>query len=280
MKHLTLTKLICVLRICIGILVACLLSLLLLSFTLKEFSGDFLGQLGISKTDVDKKISGSILRGYLDHYGIKNAKNIALGNRSAVVKDLLVYTKKYASSADFIKAYNEMRNGKKPTKNEVQTPEEMRSAEIAMYKKSVADNEAILKKADASIKAIFEKALEDSKKGLIAAEDVNNKGQVAYKKNYPALLKMMEEGNQRQINDWEAKYPADHLQFVKKRLEQFMKETSDIDFSAELQQRNGKNYFVNKVYEAKSSNWKLAFRTGKEVVEPARAFVQQWLSEL
>jgi hypothetical protein len=63
-------------------------------------------------------------------------------------------------------------------------------------------------------------------------------------------------------------------------LQQFLDETKDIDFSAELVERNGKKYFANKAYEQKSSRWKMAFRAGREVVEPARVFVKQWLTEI
>ena len=39
-------------------------------------------------------------------------------------------------------------------------------------------------------------------------------------------------------------------------------------------------HFVKKAYEDKSKQWKMAFRAGKEVVEPAREFVQNWVQEI
>ena len=60
-----------------------------------------------------------------------------------------------------------------------------------------------------------------------------------------------------------------------------MDETKNIDFNAELTLKNGKQVFVNPEYEKqKGYYWKMAFRSGKEVVLPARAFVQQWLDEI
>ena len=76
------------------------------------------------------------------------------------------------------------------------------------------------------------------------------------------------------------KYPADQLQYVKQRLHQFMDETEGIDFNAELVEKNGRKYFVKREYENKSNRWKMAFRVGKEVVEPARTIVQQWITDL
>jgi hypothetical protein len=103
---------------------------------------------------------------------------------------------------------------------------------------------------------------------------------VNYAKNYEQMMKDIGAGQQKALDDWEAKYPADELQYVKQRLNQFLDETEGIDFNAELVQKNGKKYFVKPEYEQKSNRWKMAFRAGKEVVTPAREFVQQWIKEI
>lgn len=83
------------------------------------------------------------------------------------------------------------------------------------------------------------------------------------------------------LKNWEEKYPANHLFFIKQHLDRFLEETKDIDFAAALTPKNGKMIFVNPVYEKqKGTYWKMAFRPGREVVEPAREFVQEWLSEI
>jgi hypothetical protein len=203
---------------------------LICSFSVQKFGDDFLKQMGITQQNADQKISNSILGGYIDSYGAKNAKNIALGNRKAVTLDLLDYIKKYVSSAAFVKEYSEMRERYKPVEETLQTPEQMRADNIAAYKKSVAQTEENLKKADPSVKQIFEKALEDAKKALKDAEDPNNKYYVNYTKNYPQLEKNFKESHDRSIADWNAKYPKDQLQFVKKRLQEFLNTTNGIDF--------------------------------------------------
>lgn len=253
---------------------------LICSFSVQKFGDDFLKQLGITQQNADQKISNSILVGYIDSYGAKNAKNIAFGNRKAVTLDLLAYIKKYVSSAAFVKEYSEMRERYKPVEETLQTPEQMRADNIAAYKKTVAQTEENLKKADPSVKQIFEKALEDAKKALKDAEDPNNKYYVNYTKNYPQLEKNFKESHDRSIADWNAKYPKDQLQFVKKRLQEFLDNTNGIDFSAELTEKNGKKVFVNADYERKDGRWKMAFRAGREVVEPARDFVQKWIDEI
>lgn len=157
----------------------------------------------------------------------------------------------------------------------------MRQANIDQYKKSVNDNEAILKKADASTKPIFEKVLAEVKKHLKEAEDPNNKAYVRYTKGYPQFVQDNEQRNNLLLQQWEDKYPADYRLFVKQRLLSFLEVTKDIDFEAELTVKNGRKVFVNPVYEKqKGSYWKMGFRAGKEVVAPARVFVQQWLDDL
>jgi hypothetical protein len=255
-------------------------SFCLFSFTANRFAEDFLQQLGITKVSADEKIANSILGGYLDQYGLRNAKNIAAGNRSAITKDLLAYTKQYINSAAFQKGYNQLRESNKPKPDAIQSPEEMRTGMIDQYKKSITETEANMKKADASMKNIFEPILVNLRQELKNAEDPNNKMLVQYKKNYGEMLKSVEASNKQRLADWDAKYPANQLLFVKERLKQFMEETSNIDFTAQLIEKNGKKYFVNQAYEHKGNRWKLAYRAGKEVVEPARAIVQNWIDEI
>lgn len=242
---------------------------------------DVFKQLGITKTSADDKIGNSILGGSVDLYGVKNAKNIALGNRKAVILNLIAHTKQYVNSAAFIKKYNaEIRDRYRPKEFIPQTPEEMRAAGIKAAKEAVVQMEETVKKADVNTKPIFQKVLDDAKKNVVFAEDPNNKHIVAYTKNYPEFVKSTKENYERQLADFERKYPANQLLYVKMRLQEFMDETKDIDFGAELVTKNGKKYFVNKAYENKGSRWKMAFRAGREVVEPAREAVQKWIDEI
>ena len=261
--------------------IALLLSIFLLnSFTLHRIGDEFMKQLGISKTAADEKITNSILGGSLDIYGLKNAKNIATGNREQIAKDLLVYTKTYLSSPEFIKEYETLKQNNKPKKDVVKTPAEVKTEYIASIKKMITDSEKGLKTADKTMKPVFENLVKEGKKQLADAESPNNKYLTSYEKNYPQLLKDLDTRHEYLIQDWELVYPSDPNQFIKRRLEDFLEATSDIDFNAELVTKNGKKLFVNKAYEEKDSRWKMGFRAGREVVEPARAFVKQWLEEI
>lgn len=280
MQRTSLNSLLNVLRICIVAFILAIISLFLFSFTVNKMYGDFLKELGITKTEADKKITNSILGGYMDTYGAKNAKNILLGNRAAVAKDLLVYTKQYVNGAAFKTEYAALKERNKPEVNKVQTPEEMQEETIAMYKKSVTEMEGYIKNADANTKPIFEKSLVDAKKMLAEAQDPNNKAITNYRKNYPELVKTIQQGNEARLREWETNYPTNHMLYVKKRLQQFLTETEGINFDTELTVKNGKKIFVDRQYESKGNRWKMAFRAGKDVVETARSFVQAWVAEI
>lgn len=75
--------------------------MLLSSFRAQKITDDMWKMLGISKQGGDESIQNSFMYGYLYYYGVKNAKNIALNNRSAIARDLVTYTKSYISGPVF-----------------------------------------------------------------------------------------------------------------------------------------------------------------------------------
>jgi hypothetical protein len=264
-----------------GFIMVIISATFLFSFRIINLTDDFLKALGLEKTDADKKITNSILGGYLDAYGVTKAKSIAVQNRTFIIKDVLVYTKRYTSTEAFKTEYAALKQSHKPQEPEPpQTPDQMRKMMIEDGKKFVATAEKNLKNGSADMKPIFEEALRSAKQYLKDAENPDNKNIKAYTQNYPAFVKNMEQSNIQRIAAWEEAYPADPLPFIKKRLLQFMEETKDIDFSAVLIEKNGRKLFVNPAYESKGNRWKMAFRAGKEVVEPARLFVQEWIKEI
>jgi hypothetical protein len=94
----------------------------------------------------------------------------------------------------------------------------------------------------------------------------------------PNPMKMIDNAIDKQVNkaDDEKRYPSDANQMIKQRLEEFMNLSASVDFEAQL---NG-SMFANPVYEAKSNQWKMCFRAGRQVVEAAREEAQVWLKEL
>ena len=219
-------------KACNIVFVLVIISLFLFAFTINKLNVDFLRELGISKTEADKKITNSILGGYLDASGARNAKNIVMGNRTAVANDLLNYVKQYVNAASFKNEYSTLKESSKPAENKPKTPEEVRKETVDAYKKSVAQMEETIKKADAQYKPMFEKTLADGKKLLKDAEDPNNKSMASYTKAYPDMVKASQASYAGQLKQWEEQYPANHMLFVKQRMEEFLSGTKAIYFTS------------------------------------------------
>ena len=122
---------------------------------------------------------------------------------------------------------------------------------IKMAKEFVQSAEETLKKAGPDMKKIFEQNLEAANKNLKDAQDPANRTIKMYEKNYEALKTMMQQSYENSIKDWEARYPANHLLFIKVKLQAFLDATKDIDFNAQLKEKSGIKYFVNPDHERK-----------------------------
>jgi hypothetical protein len=253
----------------------------LLSFKAAQRYADVWQILGTTKESGILDIKESFLGGYIQYGGVPNLRKIVAGDRAAVAQDLLVYTKQYVGSDAFTKAYNAERERRKPVEPiPAKTEAQIRKDNIEGAQKGIENLEKALKTADASMKKDLEGALATMKQTVKDFEDPNSE-----------MVKMSVLGEQNQYNwrlteykeklsAWEAKYPADVKVFIKTRLQQVLAVTKDIDFNAQLTERNGRKYFVNTLYERKPGGWKMAFRAGKEVTTAVRAFAQQWLTEL
>jgi hypothetical protein len=227
------------------------------------------------------QIRESFMFGYLQYYGARNIKKIATGDRVAVAKDLLAYTKQYVQSETFKKEYASGRLASKPIVPEpAKTEEQLRKEQLDKMKEDIAKMEKAVKTGPAEFKKIYEDNLKMQQKALKEFEDPNNKT-IKYmvqseKSNYDYRVNRYN----KEIKEWEESSPENPMILVKKRLQEVLDITKDVDFNAELTVKYGKKVFVNPTYERKHANWKYAFRAGKEVTETVRAFAQQWISEI
>ena len=139
----------------------------LFSFKTIRFNDDVLSVIGINSDQANEKISNSILNGYMQTWGIKNVKNIATGNRSAVAMDLLSYSKKYLNSDDFARLYAaEKENHKPQIPPAPATPEAYRKEVIDQAKQTADNAQKYYDDATAENKASFKSSLDDAKKYL------------------------------------------------------------------------------------------------------------------
>ena len=284
MKQFSLKQCIVIIRVSAVALLLVIVSLFLFSFSIgNKMADDVWRQLGMDKTEGINSIKESFYSNYLQYYGAKNFKKIAANNRVAVARDLLASTKQYINGAEFKKAYEKYRTESKPQEPELKTPrtkEQIQKEEIARTEKMIKETEESIKKMPADMQKAMKPVLDQGQKQLKEYQNPNHK-------MWPALAENDVRENERKtiqykkdIERWEKEYPADSKQIVKQRLQKFLDITADVDYNAELKEKYGKKVFVNPDYERKQQEWKMAFRSGKEVTETARAFVQQWMTEL
>jgi hypothetical protein len=278
MMHFVLIKL----KVIAVALLLAMFSFFLFSFkTSQKLADDVWTQLGLNKQQGLEKVRRSFFNGYLDYYGVRNAKNIATGNRAAVAKDLLTYTKQYLSSDVFKKAYELDRQDTKPPvpDQKAKTKEEIRAKQIADMEKGIKSTEETIKKMPEMEKALrpnvdmFAKLLKEYK-------DPNNKDIEAMYQNELREEQERQRSYEERYAKWEKEYPADVKQLVKTRLQKYLALANTVDFNAELKEVGKKFKFVNPQYEGKAYDWKQIFRAGKEVYDVAKPFAESWIKEL
>jgi hypothetical protein len=269
------------LKLLVIVFVVALVGLLSVSFTTSErMADDIWKQLGISKIEGTDNIKGSFLNGYFHYYGARNAKNLAIGNRAGIAKDLLTYTKQYISSPLFKKEYEKLRKDFKPEEPEYRARHRaaISKAKVEDTQEQIKKTEEIMKKPD--MKKIMEPTYEMLKKNLVELKDTNSKMINNYwlgeQRDYEQSVRSYKE----RYASWEKNYPESVNDLIKARLQKYLDLANTVDFNAELKQVGKKQKFVNPAYEGKSYDWKMIFRAGKEVCDVAKPFAAQWIKEL
>ena len=82
------------------------------------------------------------------------------------------------------------------------------------------------------------------------------------------------------MKELEKTYPADPRALVATRLRRFLDVTRDVDYAAQLVDKDKKKVFADAAMEARPAEWKMSFRAGKPATDAARAFAQKWLDDL
>ena len=129
-----------------------------------------------------------------------------------------------------------------------------------------------LQKEVADIKALKELYGKDVEAFKVRFAEYMVDKQLAMQMNRSAAT---EAEKQKRINELK-----DYKSIIMTQLKQFLDLSATVDFTAQTVQKGNKLVFVNPAYEAKSPAWKLCFRCGKDAVEGARKFAQQWLNEM
>ncbi|MBX2991093.1 MAG: hypothetical protein KF749_07995 [Bacteroidetes bacterium] len=242
-----------------------------------------LERVGISPTISKDCIYYSISGGYLNYPSPSRLKQIATGDRAAAVREIAAFAKEFTKSDDFRKRYIEYRENQKPEPPEKPKPMAQQRAELkAQMQQSIKETESNMKSLSADQRPILQQTVDMLKQQV---KEYDNPDNPMFSKDMENMQKQMYdmtvEEYKKKLAEWEQKYPADPKPMIRAWLTKFLEETKEVDFSAQLKDgQYGKKVFVNPAYEGKSSNWKMAYRAGKAVVEAGRSEARRWLEEL
>lgn len=241
---------------------------------------DVLAQLGIT-LDAAKEAIGSIITAGVYNPGLpaQAFKLMPPAARAQAATAGVAWLKTYVASPDFTRQYLQVRDAHKPEAPAYDaTPEQELQRADEDQKQQLEES----RKAIAGLPAEQRKAMEEALK---------NAADLAAKANTPESRTMRLEAIRTEraerakdydaaLAKWKQEYPDDPKPVVARRLREFLQLSADVDFDARLKTQDGRSVFENPAYQAKSSQWKMCFRAGREATAAARAAVQAWLTEL
>jgi hypothetical protein len=257
------------------------LAFVLLSFSTAKFNEELFKQLGISTEQANRSILNSTLYGRLSYSGVKSLTNFSTGQRVKAVQQLAVYAKQYTRTPAFKAEYEKLRNRKKPAEPmPAKTVEAIKAEEKTRLERAIAQMEINKNSDNPKIRNAVPQALPRLQKELSELDNPDNRviklRADQAKASYELGMKRYHESLQK----LEAEYPSNPDHFIRKRLQEVLAMTTDIDYEAELRQDKDLKKFVNAVYEKKPAEWKLAFRAGKETTNAVRSEAEKWIREI
>jgi hypothetical protein len=259
-----------------------ILSFISTSFTSgQKLADDLWKQLGISQQQGSDKIKTSFMEGYLNYWGVKNFTNLAVANRGAVAKDLLIYTRSYLESPNLAKAYAAERQSAKPVMDELKTlsKDEIRKREIENFKKVITNSENLIKQFPEMEKSVRQ-SIDEINRTIKEFESPQSEMVNIMYEGQLMENKYKEERYQQAIKAWEENFPSDHRMKLRSYLQKYLSLAGTVDFDAALVEKNGKRVFMKSEFEGKNDEWKMIFRAGRDVYEVAKPFAEQWLKDL
>lgn len=241
---------------------------------------DHLATLGISEGRAKEAIFDSFIADSVSLAG-KPAAFLAMDApaRVALVNFALTAARAFVESDAFRRRYADHReaNGPDPLPAE-ESPDEIFKKERANFEAQVEGMRKLFDQITPEQIATLEKGWTEMRQRF---DDMQSGSR---RKEIEGLLKEQRDELVREHDDairtLDAAYPADPRSLVAMRLRHFLDVTKDIDFSAQLIDKDKKKVFADAGLEAKPGEWKMCFRAGKPATDAARAFAQKWLGDL
>lgn len=241
---------------------------------------DHLATLGISEGRAKEAVFDSFMSDAISIAG-KPAVFTAMSStaRVALVNFALTLARTFVDSDDFKRRYADHReaNGPDPLP-EGQTADDILAKQRAGFENQVAEMRKLFDEITPEQRATLEAGWKQMRDQLTAMETGDKR------KELEGILTEQRADQLRRRNlamqAFEKTYPADPRGLVAMRLRHFLEATSDINFSAQLVDKDRKKVFADAALEAKPAEWKMAFRAGKQATDAARTFAERWLADL
>jgi len=241
---------------------------------------DHLATLGISEGRAKEAVFDSFMSDAVSLAG-KPAAFVAMppAARVAIVNFTLNLARTFMESEEFKRRYADHReaNGPDPLPD-AQTADTVLAKQRAGFEDQVAEMRKMFDQITPEQRATLEEGWKDMRDQLTAMEKGDRRQEL------DGMLKEQRAGQVRQrdqaLKEFEKTFPADSRTLVSMRLRRFLDATKDVAYDAQLVDKNTRKVFADESLEAKSAEWKMAFRAGKPATDAARAFAQRWLTDL
>jgi len=246
-----------------------------------QTGSDVAAKLGLSLTEAKAGVLESLGSGSVfSEAAFRAFKALTPEGRAAIVRSGLAAIKAYIAMDEFKTEYAKYREERKP-----EPPEARLSADAEMKKQREEMEKQIaeMRKNMAGLDAETRKAMEEAIKAVQAQMEAMEKDpeqKAMIKQAFEMQAAQEKEEYANRLKEWEEEYPADPRKLIVRRIDEFLEESEDVDFSAKLVQSGGRMKFALTEYEDKPPLWKLCYRAGKEAVQAAREFAAAWRAEL
>lgn len=237
-------------------------------------------QLGITEGRAREAVFDSLVSGAVSIAGKADVFTAASPQaRVAIVNAALTLARAFVEGTEFPKRYADHReaNGPDPLPP-VTTADEVLAKQRAIFEAQVEG----MRKQFGDVTPEQRETLEKGFDTMRARFTEMEKGEV--KIELEAALKEQRihqvRAHDAAMKELDAVYPADPRALVANRLRKFLDLSKDIDFTAQLVERDKKMRFADAALEAKPAEWKMLFRAGKPATDASHAFAQKWLADL
>jgi hypothetical protein len=241
---------------------------------------DHLATLGISEGRAKEAVFDSFMSDAVSIAG-KPAAFIAMpaAARVALVNFALNLARTFVESDDFTRRYADHReaNGPEPLPED-QTADAIFAKQRAGFENQVAEMRKLFDQITPEQRATLEEGWRQMREQFDQMEKGERRQQIEAQLNEQraGLIR----GREAAVKAFETAYPADPRALVALRLRRFLDVTKDVDYSAQLVEKNKLRVFADPALEARPAEWKMSFRAGKPATDAARAFARKWVNDL